>query len=51
LTLTVDCDGTTTSTSGASGQSLMALGSSCQVSLSGPSNVIETSYTLSLGAP
>ena len=50
LTLSVTCDGSTTTLSGGSGLALHALGSACSLTLAGPSDVQQTSYTITVGA-
>ena len=49
LVLSVTCDGTTTQTSGVSNLSLTAHGSSCSVTLSGPSTVATTTFAIVVG--
>jgi hypothetical protein len=49
LTLMVTCDGATTSTSGGSGLTLSAHGTSCSLTLAGPADVASTSYTITIG--
>jgi len=50
LSLTLTCDGATTSTSGGSGLTLSAHGASCSLTLAGPADVATTSYTITIGA-
>jgi len=49
LVLSVTCDGSTTQTSGVSNLSLTAHGSSCSVTLSGPSTVATTTFAIVVG--
>jgi len=50
LTISLLCDGVMSSRSGTSGISLWANGTSCSVSISGPSDVPLTTFTITLGA-
>jgi cytoskeletal protein RodZ len=49
LSLKEICDGAVTSTSGGSGLTLSARGTSCSLTLAGPSDVVTTSYTVTIG--